>query len=104
MTEKGLGAPGLAREAHRRVHSHRRGYGGVLLDEAPLRLAEEEGAVGDQPADVGLGAKRGLGGLDAVEPDLADAVPGLVLRMPTGDRTKAQTAEAGEAAHDVGMR
>ena len=82
----------------------RRRDGGVLLDEAPLRLAEEERAVGDQPADVGLGAEGGFGGLDAVEPDLADAVPMGLLRVPARHRAEAKPAEAGETADDVGMR
>src|SRR6185437_14475499 len=75
----------------------------MLLDEAPLRLAEEFLAVGDQPADMGLGLEGGLGGGDVVEPDLAHPVPARFLRRPALDRPEAQAPDAGKLPHDLGV-
>ena len=94
------GAPG-ARRGRRRPASAlaaarlaRRRHNGVLLDEARLHPAEERRAIlGEQRAD-GLRGEGGLRRLDAVEPELADAVPRRLLRRPALHDAEAQAAQA----------
>ena len=76
----------------------------MLGDEARLRLAEERLPVLDEERPVRLGGERCLGRLDAVEPDLADAVPGRLRGRPLLDEAEAETAEPGQLPHDVRMR
>lgn len=76
----------------------------MLLDEARLCLAEEDPPVLDEHAVVWLGSEGRFGGLDRVEPDLADTVPRRLSWRPGLHDTEAQTPHTWQPAHDLGVR
>ena len=81
-----------------------RGDDRVLGDEAGLRLAHEFLAVLDELAGIGLRGKSPCRILHAVEPDLADAVPGRLFRVPALHLAEPQAAHARHLPHDGGVR
>src|SRR5579863_3559389 len=76
----------------------------LFVNEAGLRLAHEFLPVLDQHGPKRLGCESLLRRLDAVEPDLADAIPGGLLGRPALHLAEAQSADSGQLPHDVGMR
>ena len=76
----------------------------MLGDEARLCLAEQHPAILHELRVVRLGCERRVGCLDAVEPDLTDAVPAGSGRRPLFDHAEPEAADTGQLLHEFGVR
>src|SRR5262249_23245786 len=71
---------------------------------AGMRRADELRAVRGEHLAEGVRGKGPVGGGNAVEPGLADAVPVGLARHAAVDHAEAQAAKPGELPDDLGMR